>query len=262
MKAMHRTLLCSAIVLLLASCTKPKLEVGTTNTANKTLVLYNGTYTDAEVNLYRKKEQYKLSQYPEISRLLHHGDSLVVDVISESHYYIDWFTTDYKYTNWGITVNTELDDYESYDYVKIQQSNRLEMNFDKKNGEARAIFIDGNKPEVKWVAVDYIDKNKKSFWHTLDENARYAQLLLTKDLQFVYEEKLYNGKLLKHSGKYSSMPALSAHPMIKLVYTIRPVTLPLESIYATLPGSYNNYRDTIFAEHLKSGMYYAFIKQQ
>lgn len=186
---MRYTLLLLLSLSVFASCKKKRQETVTRTTDMVSFKLLNGMGMPIHVAFYANAGDYKNSTNIAHYSDMRSGDTLDLN-LPAADYFVDWYTDDYKISAWG--SRAMLCDYQFLPNIfKISGYSTA----------ARLFFIKGNRPETGWKAFD-VCKNNKSIWNSLDENERYLQLALTKDMAFAYEQHTADGPVT-HSGWFT-----------------------------------------------------------
>lgn len=176
---------------------------------------YNRMNDVVNLNLYPTKEDYMYSRnallsvriQPQSSYIWSYngGDGLFD---KDAILYMDWYTDDYRYTNWKKVLSLEAGSLMQPPLYRFTRS-RFGMNnyyinsYD--NSDIRQVLINGNEPEVAWKACDAIKKGTGlSVWDTLSATQQKFELALRKDLSFRVEagNDVREGEEILFYGKY------------------------------------------------------------
>jgi hypothetical protein len=256
---MIRNLFTLVALAAIASCTKPTAEGSTQNDFKRTVKYFNTSTSVLHANFYKTKEDYMHSTMPVYEKTVQPGDTLHMEFNTGELYYIDWFTEDSRFTNWGIDLGGSW-----YDYERMILSNEGVMYVHVGShpyGQARSFFIDGNKAMAPYIAIDYRDGgNHKSVWSTLPAYEKKRRLLLGKDMSYRYTFYTSETDSVVPSGKYRHTNDGSGFLSASL---LAPNT-NVESYFLNnkVPIGQKLTYDTLYLRNMNQYNYFVFIREK
>lgn len=97
--------------------------------------------------------------------------------------YLDWYSEDYAYTNWGGDP--------SFNVANITTDMDPVMTIGYQENLARAICLNNTKTSTEWEAYDVVSGD----WQWLSDNERYKRITFRKDRTGVYQYKNAQGEI-------------------------------------------------------------------
>lgn len=198
------------VTMLAASACKKEKAVGNTEVSvEQNIRIVNILSDKVYLRLYPSSEDYLYNTNPVLDTLLKYRDSVVLKFNSlDTKYYMDWFSEDYAYTNWGIVGFTSsptkgggnvpiVEDIE----IDLQNLNEIKYLSSVRNLSSRLYYINGNDPETYWEAVNYTDALGKQAWDTLPAYSRYFRITLRKNMTSLCERMDASGNIISKEGK-------------------------------------------------------------
>lgn len=146
---MKRLLILFLSALTFAACKKDDTD------ANQTFTLKNQLNSPVKIDIYPGEENYKLGTNAVYDIKLESGASTTIPsgmLIKGNSYYVDWYTDDYKVTNWW--KEKENDESDGAIIFNTAKTNTyiIDVVQQHRNNPFRSILINDNQPETKWVS--------------------------------------------------------------------------------------------------------------
>lgn len=150
---------------------------------------YDYTYTnktgkDILIDIYPTLQDYNNNTNPYLKGVaVANGGTYVIpssDFVPEQKYYVDWYSSDYTYTNWQNRQGF-YDEFVTA-FVPTFQSNWNKL--ESVNDYARLVFLNGGAAtESKWVAVDGVAYPGGNYteWADLPARYKYRKMTFRKD---------------------------------------------------------------------------------
>lgn len=268
MKPLYAILLFANLFLL--SCSK-KDSPGTTTVTSTPFDFYlvNNTGHAVNMRMYKTMLDYRNSTNAVVSMRMDTGSAYHGTIAdAATHCFVDWYTDDYVYTNWGVhcidqnVLNTNTDPTSILDYVMIfkgvvnhecagdtfflDYSHYANPQYPSSvylNDGNRQYFIDTNKAQTHWRAVDVLlntGNSGISMWNMLNAQQRDIQLTLYKDLTFSL--RYYDSAGIVRGDSNFYFASSSNYPRCYLAGNL--LTAELFTNHFSGPGNYS--KDTFF----------------
>ena len=139
-------------------------------------VIYHGkirnTLSEAvHIDFYATEEDYNTNANVAASTVIAPNGAYEIPARFEggAKYFLDWYTEDFLNTNWGTPTNFNL--------PNISPDMDPAMTIGQRFSYTRRIFINGNKPTVKWKAVD-ARSGGASVWSALNANEKAREIII------------------------------------------------------------------------------------
>lgn len=132
------------------------------------------------VHIYKTKEDYNTGANVYITGKTATDGRLNIPVskLQKDHvYFVDWFSDDFTYSNWA-----DFTDRQQLLYNDAVSNYHLGALGEFQN-RTRKIYLDGNKTETNWKAVDAYDyEDEGSVWGSMKENEKQLKIKVRKGL--------------------------------------------------------------------------------
>lgn len=229
---MRTSLLCALfIALIFTSCKKTEPDGPLRNGASKEVNFNNRLNVPVTLRVYRDIDDYKRSVNPVLVTTVEPNDRYLWPVPEnvDKYYYVDWYSDNYVYGNWGYrkfagAFPEEVPNALRYEFLlpvmgvvnNIYYFNTNMLN----NGYGRNIVLwNGNEPETVWKSMDVIDlygSYYKSIRNKLPGYQLYHELVFRKDMTCTYSSKYPNGGLKKINTNYELVKGTTPMQRLKV----------------------------------------------
>jgi hypothetical protein len=114
-----------------------------------------------------------------------------------SEYYIDWYSNDFRYNNWY----NDLYNSSTAPYARIVPTPGNNTYYTNASylSDNRAVFLDNNKTNTKWKAIDYygysLQTGYVSLWNSLKEHEKFREVIVNKNFKANYTYKNAQGEI-------------------------------------------------------------------
>ncbi|RYD57554.1 MAG: hypothetical protein EOP56_07175 [Sphingobacteriales bacterium] len=186
---MRNILLALSALLLLIHTT----SCGKKNKLKGPYTFENNTGETINLRMYKTLDDYANSTSPALAVRMAPGDAYKWDYTDademlqqDKTFYMDWYTDDYKMTNWtwfrSISQVSLLKPPYSQ-FTRQRYGSKIHVITPDFHSGMRSVLIKGNMKELTWTAVGAVNlRTFKSVWDTLSMDSKYCELVIRKDL--------------------------------------------------------------------------------
>lgn len=189
----------TAAFIMLSACNKQD----TTHYHGK---IKNALSARVNLNFYKTKEDYNNSTNPVLTTTIAPQESFDIpaDWTGGDTYYLDWYTDDYLYSNWG--GNSPL-----FNVPNITPEMDPALTIYAEVNNARKVCLKNNEQQSTWKAIDAFYGS--SVWSTLNDNEKYRMVVLKKDLTGTYSYKNAAGDIIQLPFTYFASSSSVYYPV-------------------------------------------------
>lgn len=167
---------CFTTLFLLSGCTK--------KSGSYTYTFVNQTDQTISINIYRTLSDYTDNSITVVRGSVKPHDNFAIPssaLTDSKDYYVDWYSEDFAYSNWGDTTTT-------IKFTPSTENNTFIISNAQKNNYRR-LCRSGLLKQTWWKAIDaYSDTNSSvSVWHTLSDWQQYHWVMYQHTFQSYLE---------------------------------------------------------------------------
>jgi hypothetical protein len=180
-------LILSALIFILFSS-----SCGKKNKLHGPYTFENQTGETINLKMYKTLDDYASSTNPALAIRMAPGDAYAWNYTDpdemlqkDKTFYMDWYTDDYRMSNWARFRSAEAATMEEppyYVFTRKRYGSKIHVIVPYLRSYMRSALIRGNEKEVSWKAVNAVNyKTRQPIWDSIGAEKRDCELTIRKD---------------------------------------------------------------------------------